>query len=111
MSEEAFQSEAFEHAELRSERLRILVLQGFMAVFIGVTVIRVFVIRTVTDTRSWMWSLFLALAVIAYEAWMLRKVSLALRSNQTLSAQFWFLSTVVETTIPALAMAFLTSNQ
>ena len=40
---------------------------------------------------------------------MLRKVGLALKSNGGLGAQFWILSTILETSIPALAIAFLTS--
>ena len=48
---------------------------------------------------------------MAYELWMLRKVGLALKSNGCLGPQFWILSTILETSIPALAIAFLTSAQ
>ena len=46
---------------------------------------------------------------MAYELWMLRKVGLALKSNICLGPRFWILSTILETSIPALAIAFLTS--
>ena len=110
MSEE-FRSTALRAAELRSERLRIFGVLGFVAVFVGVTIARVFVIRTASTASPWMWSLLLAAAIAAYENWTLRHVDTALKTGASLPTGFWVLSTIVETSIPAFALAFLTSSQ
>jgi serine phosphatase RsbU (regulator of sigma subunit) len=111
MDQEQIKSPAFQNAELQSERLRILGVLGFMCLFVIVTAVRVFVIRTAARTTPWAWTFFLAAAVIAYELWILREVSLALKANRSLGSQFWILSTILETSIPAFAIAFLTSAQ
>ncbi len=108
MSQEQIKSPAFQNAALQSERLRILGVLGFMTILVIVSVVRVFVIHTVEAT-SWVWTFFLVALVMAYEFWMLRKVGLALKSNINLGPRFWILSTILETSIPALAIAFLTS--
>lgn len=111
MSATPIASVSFHEAELRSERLRLLAVIGFLTIFVCVTAIRVFVVRTVAGTNTWIWSILLAAGAIAYEAWMLRKVTLASKAKHALPAQFWFVSTIVETSIPAFVLAFLTSNQ
>ena len=111
MNAEPIPYASFREAELRSEKLRVIAIIGFLLVFIAVTVIRVVVVRTVTEGTSWLPGLLLAAGVIAYETWVLRKVTVGLRSNHALPAEFWFLSTIVESSIPAFALAFLTSTQ
>ena len=111
MSQEQFKSTAFQSAELRSERLRIFAVLGFLAIFIFVTTARVFVVRTAAENTSWVWSYLLASIAIAYEFWTLRKVGITLKAGASLPAHFWILSTILETSIPALALAFLTSQQ
>ncbi len=103
------QSAAFQNAELQSERLRIFALLSLIAFSVLVTFIRVFVLRTAPRTTPWLWSFLLASVVFAYELWMLRKVELTLRTSGRLSIQFWILSTVLETSIPAFVIAFLAS--
>jgi serine phosphatase RsbU (regulator of sigma subunit) len=111
MKEEQIKSAAFQNAELQSERLRTFGVLCFVAIFIIVTAVRVFVIRTATGTTPWLWSFVLAAIVIAYESWTLRRVDRALKANGSLPVQFWVLSTILETSIPAFAIAFLTSAQ
>lgn len=111
MDREQIQSVAFRQAELRSERLRILGVLGFFALFVWVTVLRMFVLRTAPQTASWVWTFLLAAVVIVYELGMLYLVDRALKASTALAPRFWILSTVVETSIPALAIAFLTSSQ
>ena len=53
MREEQIQSVAFRNAELDSERLRIFGVIGFFSIFMLITVVRVFVIRTASGTASW----------------------------------------------------------
>ncbi len=109
MDQEQIKSPAFQNAELQSERLRIFGVLGFMTVVVIVIAVRVFVIRTAAGTTPWAWTFFLVAVVMAYELWMLRKVGLALKSDICLGPQFWIPSTILETSIPALAIAFLTS--
>src|SRR5437660_9892207 len=80
MSEE-FRSTALRAAELRSERLRIFGVRGFVAVFVGVTIARVFVIRTASTASPRMWSLLLAAAIAAYENWTLRQLGTSLKTG------------------------------
>lgn len=111
VTNEQIQSAAFSEAELRSESLRILGVLGVFASFVCVTVVRVFVIRTVPESAPWAWSCLLALLVAGFELWMLHIVDLALKSGNRLSTRFWFLSTTIETSVPAFAIAFLTNSQ
>jgi serine phosphatase RsbU (regulator of sigma subunit) len=108
---ERIESAAFERAQLESERLRIFAVLGFVAVFILVTFARVFVIRTGSGTTPWGWNLTLSSTVVAYELWMLHKINVALRVGRSLSKISWVLSTILETSIPAFAIAFLTSER
>ena len=111
MSIGQIESAAFHHAELQSERLRIYAVVSFMAIFIAVTITRVFLIRTAAGTTPWAWNLVLACGVVVYEAWMLHNVSLALNAERSLPGWAWALSTILETSLPAFAIAFLTSAQ
>jgi serine phosphatase RsbU (regulator of sigma subunit) len=105
------ESAAFHHAELQSERLRIFGVLGFVAIFVVATVVRVFVIRTASGTTPWAWNFGLSASIVVYEVWMLGRVNLALKSGRSLPAGFWALSAILETSIPAFAIAFLTSQQ
>jgi serine phosphatase RsbU (regulator of sigma subunit) len=109
--EEQIKSAAFQTAELRSERLRVFGVLGFVAIMVFVTAVRVFVIRTAVGTTPWAWNFLLGAVIIVYESWALHKISRALKENGNLSVQFWVLSTILETSIPAFAIAFLTSTQ
>jgi len=110
MDQEQIKSPAFQNAELQSERLRIFGVLGFMTTVVIVTAVRVFVIRSAAAS-SWAWTFFLVAVVMAYELWTLRKVGLALKANICLGPQFWILSTILETSIPALAIAFPAGDQ
>src|SRR5438034_8905662 len=72
MHQDQIKSPAFQNAELRSERLSILAVLGFVAIFIVVTVVRVFVIRTAPASTPWVCSLPLPALAISYELWLLR---------------------------------------
>ena len=111
MSNDQIESAAFERAELVSERLRIFAVLGFIIIFILVTIVRVFVIRTAAATTPRFWNFLLAVLLIAFELWMLRKTGRAIESKVTFPARFWILSTILETSIPAFFLAFLTSPE
>jgi serine phosphatase RsbU (regulator of sigma subunit) len=111
MGQEQIKSPAFQNAELQSERVRIFGVLGFICIFLIVMAVRVFVIRTAPSNTPWAWTFLLAAVVIAYELWMLREVGLALKGNRGLGPQFWILSTILETSAPAFAIAFLSNPQ
>jgi Stage II sporulation protein E (SpoIIE) len=110
-SQSKTESSAFERAQLESERIRIPGVLAFVAIFIVVTLVRVFVIRSVSGKTSWGWNVTLGLALATYEGWMLQKVNSAFKGGHSLFNARWAVSTVLETLIPAFGMAFLTSGQ
>jgi serine phosphatase RsbU (regulator of sigma subunit) len=105
------ESTAFRHAALESERLRIFGVLSFIAIFIIVTVVRVFIIRTASSATPWAWQFGLAVAVVIYEVGVLLRVNLALKSGRTLPSGFWVFSTILETSLPAFVVAFLANPQ
>jgi serine phosphatase RsbU (regulator of sigma subunit) len=105
------ESAAFHQAQLQSERLRIFGVLGFVAVFVLVSTARVFVIYTASEGRHWAWDIILAAVVVGYELWLLLRVAVALKTGRNLPSPFWVLSTILETSIPALGIAFLSSEQ
>jgi serine phosphatase RsbU (regulator of sigma subunit) len=111
MSEIQVKSAAFQTAALQSERLRIIGILSFVCVFVIVAAVRVFVIRTATPGTRWEWSLLLAAIVAAYESWTLWKVHRVLQAQRHLPARFWIVSTILEASIPAFAIAFLTNAE
>ncbi|HTT23297.1 MAG TPA: PP2C family protein-serine/threonine phosphatase [Candidatus Sulfotelmatobacter sp.] len=112
MADTNINSVAFQTAELQSERLRIFGVLAFLGLLLVVLVVRVFVIHTATtdDPRVW-GALFLIFAVTTSEYGMLRKVEHALKSQARLAPALWILSTVLEGSVPAWAIAFLPSSQ
>lgn len=48
---------------------------------------------------------------MAYESWIFRGVTLAQKRAIRLPAQYWALSTAIETAVPAFAVGFLTTSQ
>jgi len=111
MSQPEIESAAFHQAQLQSERIRILGVFSFAAVLAVITVLRVFVIRTASEKTPWIWNLVLACTIAVYELWMLRRVNLARKAGQSVPPWYWVISTIVETSIPAFAIAFLAHPQ
>ena len=105
------QSPAFERAQLESERIRVRGVLAFVTIFVVVTLVRVFVVRTVSTTTSWGWNVALGVVVLVYEGWLLRQVNSALKGGRGLGNLHWVASTALETLIPAFGMTFLNSGQ
>ena len=112
MNHSGIQSTAFAEAELQSERLRIFAVIGCFAAFTLVVIVRLFAVRTATisDIRLW-GSLSLVLFVVAFEYGMLRRVTIAMNTGERVPTRFWVFTTVIETTLPALGLAFLPNDQ
>lgn len=111
MNETQINSEAFRTAELKSERLRIYGVLGFLGLVVVITAIRLFIIKTAStdDLRVW-GSLSFIFVVTACESWMLGKVSSSLQTQHPLTSRFWIFSTALEASVPAWAMALLPSH-
>src|SRR5262252_144885 len=110
MVQQEIASTAFRDAQLRSERLRVHGIVGSVFIFLLVAVTRLFLLRTIARSTFPVWDLALPAVIIAYELWMLRRIDRALKQGLSLAPWFWILSTVLETSIPAFAIAFLTSG-
>jgi len=102
-------SAAFRQALLQSERLRIRIVLGALAAVFILRTLRTFTLQNREDIRSWFIACLLFILFAGYELLVLRAVRRAADANRNLGAVAWVGSTIVETSIPALAMAFLTS--
>jgi serine phosphatase RsbU (regulator of sigma subunit) len=103
-------SQAFYAAELRSERVRIFGVLAFLAaVFVALTV-RVFLLHTTVLSPHAAWNLVLAAALGFYEYAMLHLVNRALHKDQEFPRFLWRTSTVLETAVPAIGVAWLTTT-
>ncbi len=111
MADQEINTFAFYNAELHSERLRIFGVLGFLGFLFVVMALRLFVFHTasVLDPRIW-WGLLLVCVMTACEYQMLHTVKSALQAQRRLTPVFWIFSTLLETSMPAWAIAFLPSQ-
>lgn len=103
-------SNAFYAAELRSERVRIYGVLVFLAMVVVVLTARVFLLHTSVLNSHVGWNLSLAAALGFYECAMLRLVERALHKDQEFPRLLWLASTVLETAMPAIGVAWLTTT-
>ena len=102
-------SPAFRQAVLKSERLRIIVLGIIVAVFL----IRSFLTLILWDRENfhlWLLSCALLSLFLLYEFFIYRAVSRAVRSGSDLSAGLRISNVIIETSVPAFALAFIYST-
>jgi adenylate cyclase len=110
MNEYCDKSIAFQQARLKSERLRILILVAVIGVVFIVRSLRTAFYHNSGNIHLWMiMTAFLAL-VVAYEWMMLRAVDRAIQAARPLPASTWIASILLETSLPALVIAFLSGN-
>jgi serine phosphatase RsbU (regulator of sigma subunit) len=110
MDQQDIASAAFTEAQLRSERLRVLGVLGFLALLVIVAVVRVFLLRTVALTGLLLAEFTLVGAIAAIELWMLRQVEVAQKMKRGLPSWLWIMSTILETSLPAFVLTFMTSE-
>ena len=104
-------SVAFHEAQLHSERFRIFGVLSFLGLLVIVLAVRILVVRTATlDPRVW-WIVFLILIITAWQYRMLANAEHALKAQSTLSSSYWIVSTLLEASLPAWALAFLPNPQ
>lgn len=109
MTEVSGESISFREARLKSERLRIwIVLAAIGTAFL----LRAMRAATVGGHENLI-SLYMTAGLLglfaAYELAMLRKINRAILARQDISDSVWLVSTILETTLPALAVAFISS--
>jgi serine phosphatase RsbU (regulator of sigma subunit) len=110
MSHTHIDSPAFLAAQMRSERVRIVGLLSFLGILIVVLLIRLFLLHTTVLSSHALWNVILALTLGLYEALMLSLVTRALREKTSFPQSIWYFSTILETCVPALGVALLTSS-
>jgi serine phosphatase RsbU (regulator of sigma subunit) len=110
MPEQELQSKALRFAELRSERIRIFGLLGFIAIFFVVLTVRTFFLHTTLYTTHTSWNFTLAVLIAIYEYLMLKIVDRAIRNGEPFPGFLWISTTILETAIPGIGIAFLTSS-
>ena len=103
-------STAFQLARLESERLRILILLAVIGVVFVVRSFRTLLYHNSENIRlSIFFAVFLTLFV-AYEWLMLRAVDRAMQAARPLPTATWVSSILLETSLPAFVIAFLSGN-
>lgn len=103
-------SPAFRQAVLKSERLRILIVLG---IIVAVFLIRSFLTLILWDRENfhlWLLSCALLSLFLLYEFFIYRAVSRAVRSGSNLSAGLRISNVIIETSVPAFALAFIYST-
>jgi serine phosphatase RsbU (regulator of sigma subunit) len=107
MSEPHEKSAAFQQALLKSERLRIqIVLCGIGAAFL-VRTLRTGIQHSRENLHLWLLTFLLVALFAAYEYLMLRAANRAIRTGGDLTNGAWISNIIVESCLPALAVAFL----
>ena len=102
-------SVAFQQALLKSERLRILIVLGAIGAALIVRTIRTIILHSPEDLHLWLLT-FLSIALfVGYESLMLRAVNRAIQIGGDLKNATWISNIIVESCLPALAVAFLSS--
>ena len=105
MSPGEIRSKAFRQAQLRSERLRILGVIGFVFAFTVLIAIRILIFKSPVS----IWALVAPVVLIAYELFLLGAVRRAEKAGKDLPFRVWVASILIETSFPAIGVAFLTT--
>lgn len=104
MSGRVIESVAFEHAHLRSERLRLLIVLGAIGIVFLLRSARVLIHSAEENVQLW-WTTIGALAPFAaYEFLMSLAVNRAHRQNRELPNAVWIGNIVAENALPALGI-------
>jgi serine phosphatase RsbU (regulator of sigma subunit) len=104
------ESSAFQQALLRSERLRILIVLGTIAVALLLRTLRTVVVGGSENVSSWLITFELLGLFSIYEFAMLRAVNRSIRKRRDLSNSVWVSNIVVESCLPALGLVLIGSS-
>jgi serine phosphatase RsbU (regulator of sigma subunit) len=100
---------AFRHALLKSERLRIRIVLATITTAFALRTVRSVIVGGHDNLSEWLIACGLLAALAVFEFGMLRAVDRAIHTNQEFPNAAWSISVVLETSMPALAVAFLPS--
>lgn len=98
---------AFYQALLRSERLRILIVITFVTTFSGAMAIRIFLYGSAMSR----WGIIASFLLVAYEVAVLRAVNQSLKQGNDLSTAIWWSTILLESSFPAVGIAFFASTR
>jgi len=98
-------STAFHHAQLRTERLRILGSILIISIFCVTGAIRIYLFGSHINHIG----LYGAMVLVAYEFLVLRAVQRSMHSGVRIPDWFWTVNVIIEMSAPSLAAAFLVS--
>ena len=103
-------SPAFRLALLKSERLRIQVVLVAIGAAFAIRSLRTVVLFSHENFNLWLISTVLIAIFAVYELLMLRAVNRSIHGASVLPRAVWIANIVIETTLPALALVFLSSD-
>jgi serine phosphatase RsbU (regulator of sigma subunit) len=110
MANACAESNAFREAQLKSERLRIRIVLGVVGAAILLRVLRTLVVGGHENVSSSLMMCGLLAVFSAYEYFMLRAVNRAIQNGREYGNWVWLSNIILETCLPALAVAFLSSE-
>jgi serine phosphatase RsbU (regulator of sigma subunit) len=103
-------SPAFSQALLKSEKLRVMIVLAVIGALFVTRTAATFFLGVRQNERLWLFSTLLLAAFLAYEIWVLRRVTRAIREEREPSRFTWIRNVIAETSVPALAIAFISSS-
>jgi serine phosphatase RsbU (regulator of sigma subunit) len=109
MTELRSESIAFREALLKSERLRIWTVLSAIAVAFLLRAMRAATVGGHENLTSLYMTAGLLALLTVYEFVMLRSIDRAMRAGREFATWVWLVNTVLETTLPAIALAFISS--
>ena len=110
MSAPEIESQAFAHAVLRSERVRVLGLLWALAALVLVAVGRELLLEPVAETRLLASVVAAAVVTAVHEAWMLRLINRSIAAVRPMPPWTWHASTVVEMLFPTIVIVLLAES-
>src|ERR1700690_224580 len=105
MTEQRIDSAAFQKAQLQSERHRIFGVVAFVTLFTAIVGLRI----VVYGSQMCPWGIVALVVLVAYEFVALRFVDRCLHAEKELPRGLWFLTVLLESSFPAVGIAFLSS--
>jgi serine phosphatase RsbU (regulator of sigma subunit) len=109
MSDPQTGSAAFQQALLKSERLRIRIVLGVIGATFLLRTVRTLITGGHENLYSWLMMCGLLGVFATYEFVMLRAVNRAIQGNRELANRVWLSNIILETLVPAFAVAFVSS--
>jgi len=109
MTDPRVASIAFHEALLKSERLRIRIVLGTITAVFLLRTVRTAIAGSKDNVSSWLMFCGLLALLAGYEFLMLRLVNRAILKGKEFPNWVWASNTILETTLPALAVVFLSS--